>query len=581
MLIDEAKISARLQHANIVQIYDLGKLEGQYFIAMEYINGVDLVQLLSRLRKSKSRIPLELVCFIMSEALKGLDYAHRAMGPDGDALGIVHRDFNPANILLSFQGEVKVADFGIAMASDRGTKTIAGGLKGKMGYLSPEQVLGQPLDHRSDVFTAGITLWEMLTNRRMFPGGTELDTLLKIRDALIPDIKKYLPDLDESLIQILGRAMQRKPEDRFQTAGLFKEELDDFLFDRGIKVSASQLEEYLKGLFPRRNAKESASTDSVKVDATVRKAPNYWLRGPGLRTIGPIDIKVLGEMILGGEINKEHEVLREGGNWRHVGELPELAAFAPGLDRGLKKHQDTEPTYYGKIAEVSFAKLFYRLAIAKENGRLLLKRPGVRKDIFIRQGMPEFVDSNLPTERLGEYLISHNVITSQQRDQAVKAMQGFSGRLGDTLVGLRILEPHRLFESLQEQVREKILEVFSWTAGEYSFFTGQLYEGEVMPLKVGSYALIVEGIRKYAADDVLKNRYRSTIDKAVKRIENRYLSLANLNLSAREQRVVDCVDGERSVRELLMRAGAGRDDFEKEVYRVLYILDELEMLAFS
>jgi len=143
MLIDEAKICASLQHANIVQIYDLGRLEGRYYIAMEYVRGIDLIRVLSRLRKAKRQLPLELVCFILSEALKGLDYAHRATDPEGEHLNIIHRDFNPSNILLSYQGEVKVADFGIAKAAVRDSRTQSGGLKGKMGYLSPEQVAGK------------------------------------------------------------------------------------------------------------------------------------------------------------------------------------------------------------------------------------------------------------------------------------------------------------------------------------------------------------------------------------------------------------------------------------------------------
>jgi serine/threonine protein kinase len=519
MLIDEAKICARLQHANIVQIFDLGRLEGRYFIAMEYIHGVDLIAVLTRLKKAKRQMPQELACYIMSEALKGLDHAHRATDSDGQRLGIVHRDFNPSNILLSYQGEVKVADFGIAKAVDRGTKTKAGGLKGKMGYLSPEQVEDKALDPRSDVFTAGITFWEMLCCQRMFVGGADLDILLRIRDAKIPDISQYAPDVPIELQTILLKSLQKSPKDRFRSAGELKTAIDDYLFDKGTKVDASHLEGYLKHLFADRLEEEKSRT-KIAVEHSLLPTP------------------------------EESE--------------PEAVA-----------------DYQGKIAEVSFPKLFYRLGIAEELGRLVLTRPGVKKEIFIRQGLPEFVKSDMPSERLGEYLIAMDAISAEQRNQAVSAMEGFSGRLGDTLIGLGIIRPHELFEHLQAQVREKIFEVFSWTTGVYQFFSKQTYAGEVIPLNLGNFELIIEGIRRYTSYNMLRNRYRSKMDLKVKRQKNPYLAVNRLCLTAREQRVVNSINQGISLREIMTVGGSDRGEFEKAVYRIIYVLDELEMLEFS
>jgi len=581
MLIDEAKICAGLQHANIVQIFDLGRLEGRYYIAMEYVKGVDLVTVLSRLRKAKRRLPVELTCFILSEALNGLDYAHRAADADGEPLSIIHRDFNPANILLSYQGEVKVADFGIARATDRSTKTQAGGLKGKMGYLSPEQVADKPLDSRSDIFTAGITLWETLTCKRMYSAGSELDVLLSIRDAVIPDPKRHAPEVDRDMLTILERALQKDPADRFRTAREFKESLEDFLFDRGIKVSQSHLEGYLKHLFADRIDEEKRRKRTDKILPTKQRPPKYWVRKTGMKALGPMDLEQVSEMLADGEIAPASEILREGGSWRAVKEVPELAVHLSKMPTAEESDPDAVATYQGLIAEVSFPKLFYRLAIAKQDGRLVLTRPGVKKEIYFDKGMPEFVKSSVIEERLGEYLVAHEVISGDERDQAVAAMKGFSGRLGDTLIGLGILQPHELFENLQQQVKEKILEVFSWTVGNYRFFSGQSYQGEVVPLKVGSYALIADGVRRYTPRDMLRHRYRPRMDKALKALENPYLDLKKMELSAREQRVVDSVDGERTLRDILTMGGSDRQGFEESVYQILYILEELEMLSFE
>ncbi len=581
MLIDEAKICACLQHANIVQIFDLGRLDGRYFIAMEYVNGLDLIHVLSRLRKAGTRLPPELACFIMSEALKGLDHAHRAIGPDGRALHIIHRDFNPGNILLSYQGEIKVADFGIAKAVDRGTETIAGGLKGKMGYLSPEQMdVDAELDARSDVFTAGITFWEMLATHRLFASGSELNILMAIRDAVIPDIKQHAPEVPGELIAVLDRALKKSPDDRYRSAGEFKDAIDDYLFDAGIKISSTHLEAYLKHLFADRIEKELKARAAVTapVEPGRQQPPRYWVREEGGVPVGPMELAELNDMISAGEINQTYEVLREGGQWQPIMGVTELAIQLSKLPSAEESDPDLAASYQGLLAEVSFPRLFYRMAIAKEDGRLVLNRPGLKKQIYMRRGMPEFVQSDLKSERLGEFLMDRGIITVEQRDEAISAMKGYSWRLGDTLIGLGILKPHELFEQLAEQVREKILEVFSWTAGTYKFFAGQTYTGEVIPLKVGSFVLVSEGVRRFTPEEMLRNRYRSRLDQRIERLENPYLGVDKLGLLAREQRAFDLVDGQRTVRDLLTLGGSDRGNFASAVYRVLYILEELEMI---
>ncbi|RME28770.1 MAG: DUF4388 domain-containing protein [Deltaproteobacteria bacterium] len=578
MLIDEAKICASLQHANIVQTFDLGRLQNRYYIAMEYVHGVDLASVLGRLRKAKMRLPVELCCFIMSEALNGLDYAHRSTGPDGEPLNIVHRDFNPSNILLSFLGEVKVADFGIARARRRNTKTMAGGLKGKLGYLSPEQVMEMPLDARSDIFTAGITLWEMLTCRRLFKGKNELEVLLQMRDAKVPDPRVHVTELNEQLVEIVMKALKKDREQRWRSAREFREALDDYLFERGIKVTQTHLESYLKHLFADRLEQEKQKERTAKVEKTREAPPRYWVRSPGRGTRGPVELAELIDMLSDGELPHNSQILREGETWVPLHKVPELEVHLSRLPSTEESDPNAMATYRGLLAEVSVPKLFYRLAIAKENGRLVLTRPGVKKEVYLRNGMPEFVKSNVSEEMLGEYLVAKGVITAEQRDEAVAAMRGFSGRLGDTLIGLGILQPHEMFEHLQNQVREKLLEVFSWTTGSYRFYAGQTYSGEVLPLKVGSYALIAEGVREFIPLQMLQARYRPFMDREIERIHNPYLGIEQLKLNAREQRVLDSIAEQRTLRKLLSLGGSDRQQFSEAVYRTVYLLEELEML---
>ncbi|MCB9654564.1 MAG: protein kinase [Deltaproteobacteria bacterium] len=249
MFIEEAKLCVSLRHPNIVQVYDLGEIEGQYFIAMEYIDGRDLLKTLSSCGRKQVGFPTEIALFIIMEVLKGLDYAHNLTRPDGQPLNIIHRDVSPSNVLLSFEGEVKISDFGIAKASTR-EKTATGILKGKFGYMAPEQVTGAPIDHRADIFAIGIMLYELLTGHRLFAGKNDLAVLEKVRDARIdPQPHFYRPDLDEEIEEITLRALSRVPADRFQSAAELHDAIHDYVFRCGATISPSDLARFMQALF--------------------------------------------------------------------------------------------------------------------------------------------------------------------------------------------------------------------------------------------------------------------------------------------------------------------------------------------
>src|SRR2546425_1790066 len=190
MFVDEARIAVQLAHANIVQVLELGKHEESLYIAMEYVSGRDLRQLMERFRKRQEAMPLPQVCLIVAEVCEALDHAHRKRDAQGRALGIVHRDVSPQNVLVSFEGEVKLIDFGIAKAESRLQKTQSGILKGKFSYMSPEQVKGDAVDGRSDVFACGILLWELVCGERSEEHTSELQSLAYLVCRLLLEKKK-------------------------------------------------------------------------------------------------------------------------------------------------------------------------------------------------------------------------------------------------------------------------------------------------------------------------------------------------------------------------------------------------------
>ncbi len=249
MFIDEAKIAGQLAHANICQIFELGRIDGSHFIAMEYIWGKDLLQIQNRLRKNKVQMPVPMACFAIAKVLEGLDYAHRKRDPLGRPLEIVHRDCSPQNVLVSYEGEVKVIDFGIAKATSRNSRTMAGVLKGKFGYMSPEQVRGLPLDRRSDIFAIGTMLYECLTGERLFQGETDFSTLEKVRNVDIQAPRAINPAIPEAIEKIILKALAKDVDDRYQWCSEMLADLQQFLMGQDVVFTAKTLSGWLKEQF--------------------------------------------------------------------------------------------------------------------------------------------------------------------------------------------------------------------------------------------------------------------------------------------------------------------------------------------
>ncbi|MFT5429659.1 MAG: serine/threonine protein kinase [Myxococcota bacterium] len=250
MFVQEAKVTSGLHHANVVQIYELGEENGEYFIAMEYVQGCDLLKVLTKAARSRRPLPPELCVYLVTEVCKGLGYAHSATDIHGQPLNIVHLDVSPSNVLLSWDGEVKLTDFGVARASVEGKPSPKDDrLKGKLGYMSPEQVTGKTIDSRSDLFSIGILLYELITLKRLFLGKTDTETLHNIRNAdAEPRLKRH-PEIPEPIADIIRKALTRNVETRYQTAYEIEEALSQYLFERRMRMTPQRLSGYLSDLF--------------------------------------------------------------------------------------------------------------------------------------------------------------------------------------------------------------------------------------------------------------------------------------------------------------------------------------------
>ncbi|MEQ1564351.1 MAG: serine/threonine-protein kinase [Myxococcota bacterium] len=262
MFVDEAKISVALQHPNIVRVFDFGKILENYFIAMECVDGKDLRNLLRKLSRRKQWIPEKYAAFLIHEVCKGLAYAHTKADIRGNPFGIVHRDISPSNVLVSYEGEVKVADFGIAKAERNAYQTRDGMLKGKFEYMSPEQAGGKEIDSRSDLFSVGIILYEMLVQKRLFKSDSEIATLKRIREEDIVPPRSLKPSLSPALEAICLRALSREADERYQTAQEMADELREFLYPDTADTLRHEFAAFLQGLFTEEMADERNRLES-------------------------------------------------------------------------------------------------------------------------------------------------------------------------------------------------------------------------------------------------------------------------------------------------------------------------------
>jgi serine/threonine protein kinase len=245
MFIDEAKLASRLSHAHIVQVLDLGRIDGNLYIAMELISGRDVGRIIKRARDTLAEIPLGICAYILARAAEALGHAHGLASLEGEPLHLFHGDVSPQNILVSFDGEVKVADFGIARARGRSGAT----LQGKFAYMAPEQAVRGTIDYRVDIFALGATLFELITGEQLYHAESQLGVLEKVRTAEIPNLEMTDPRIQGELLELLNRALALAPDQRHRSAVDFAEALNPFLIEDNKLVGARHAAELLAELF--------------------------------------------------------------------------------------------------------------------------------------------------------------------------------------------------------------------------------------------------------------------------------------------------------------------------------------------
>jgi len=524
MFIDEARITAQLDHRNIVQVYELGTDADTPYIAMQLVDGVDVLALLRECARAQIRLSPDLAALIARDVLEALDYAHHAIGVDGRPLRIVHRDISPGNVLLSWRGDVKLTDFGIARAAERRHKTEAGTLKGKYGYMSPEQVSGGEMDARSDIFSVGILLAEMVMARRLFTSTNDLDILLMVRDARLDRLHKYADEFPAELRALTVRALQRRPEDRFQSAAEFRDAIDEWIRDTS-RVGSRDLAALIGQVI-------NAPTAELEPAVRAESQPVSGLSGPGTR----LDLAVA-----------EVEAARARAAYIAGNEAPYRAETPIPITEDDLVAEIVEaasgPREVGDVKDVPVLRLLYRLAQTQASGMLALEgRAGVLKEAYLLDGQPQFVNSNVESERLGNFLIAQGALTPQALQRAISVMHHFGGRLADTLVGLDILDPLDAYRLLARQVAAKLMEACSWQKGRYTWAVNHPNPWKARSLHLDPFRVIGAGAKELS--EPLVEDWLATHQAAfIVRGATQEASLAQFGLGDALLRVYSLLDG--------------------------------------
>jgi eukaryotic-like serine/threonine-protein kinase len=630
MFIDEAKLTAQLTHPKIVQVLDFGEVQGQFFTALEFIDGFDALGLLRTAAQKRVRLPRALAVFIISEVLEALDYAHNARDVEGKPMQIVHRDISPSNVFISKRGDVKLGDFGIAHAERRESKTQAGTLKGKYGYMSPEQVVGKSIDARSDLFAVGVLLAELLTGRRLFAAEADLDVLLKVRDVKLDRLDKYGADLPRRLDDIVRRVLRKDPAERPQSAAELREELADYLFSTGQRVGPGDLRGFAGLLFdasPEAAAKllqaarrldgeraqpagvaPSAAPARPAVAPPGRGVPVRATPGRAAPTKGPIPepipnsrsgrsgaLSLLEPQAAERAVDESDEDdSAERSSVRGFTPISQLDEEAEGANPTLRQSNrpvrrattrsdvgrfvsgapSRPPDSAGDVSVISPMRLCCDLALIGETGLVQFELGPQRKEIFLVGGAPDSVNSSDPGERFGEYLVGKQVLGANDLELALSMLPHYNGKLGDTMVALGLLRPLDVFRLLSQQVRDRVIDVFAWAEGTFAFYRGVTNRQDNFPLGLDPFEILGAGVI-HLPGPLLDQRFAPLLDLRPVAARRERLAPEAFRIGPTPREVLSMLDGSRTLREWVEQY---EDPAEVLTFqRTLYLLIETDL----
>jgi serine/threonine-protein kinase len=592
MFSDEARLAAQLEHPGIAQVFDFGEADGALYLAMEFVEGASVNRTLRAANLSSKPVPLAVVLHVGIAAARALAYAHHARSERGEPLEVVHRDVSPANILLGRRGEVKLVDFGIARCAESMHQTDQGMVRGKLGYMSPEQVRGDRIDGKSDVFTLATVLVEMALGEPLFGTGEDLVVLMRIRDGDLTVLESALSQsrIPGDLAAVLRRALSVEPRTRLEAShvadalesiaerrglrGRGERETARLLHRLGLMASApADLAAREPGARPTNHMRAVSSTRMPSALASSAETPSthraveagatellasFALDAPTLYEIvsasgvveGPIGYADLVQRIVVGELEPMASVRREG---EVEGTAPELARYLTSRAYAAAPMGAGE---HGLLAPGSLLGLAFRLAQERATALLELHHtpPHGRartKRIFFVNGRPDFVTGTDKDEMLGAYLVRQKHCLPMELDMALAVLPRYEGRLGDALVGLGVMRPIAVARAIAAQVQERYLESFRWHTGTWRLLRDVRAGEESLPLTLPPFELLFNAASRAHVTET-ERVLQPHRERVLRRVPN--APFAAFGMPEGWSRALHDADGRTTLTQLLLRA---------------------------
>lgn len=550
MFEQEARLHAAVRGDNVVEVYGSGTTDdGEPYLAMEYIEGIDGYRLLRRIKADGGPMSASVAVYATRELLRALTAVHSAVDARGRPLGIVHRDVSPSNIYFSHDGTVKLGDFGIARDAARPMRSDQSeSLKGKYAYLAPEQVAGESFDQRADLFSAIVVLAEMVLGEPLFSGAGQLAVLLAIRDCRIDALTRAAKRLPSGLYDVMAQALSRYPDSRFPTAESLRDALEPY--DTGPGIARKEIGHIVQ-LTMRKESSDRmmAIRDSVRRVAAAAPVPladdsipvsedagdynhpsqrptgEYTTKPSFVETsdgkkYGPWTFAQLVEAIATSVVARSDRVSYMGAPWRPVDAVEELARFLPPDSSITTDVKGPKADWVIDFAQSSMLEALLRVIERDETGVLFCTdaptqpMPGTsRKELYFQRGRLHHVASSSSSELLGEYLVRRGTISRAELDMALAVLPRHNGRMGDTLVSLGLCDAMTLFRAIREQGRDRVADLFVWKVGRVAFYRGEKPPHVEFPLDLEVVALLNAGMEAAMPGDTALAKYHPQIQR--------------------------------------------------------------------
>jgi len=603
MFCDEGRICSALQHPNIVQVVDFGEHDGDLFMAMEFVDGISGARLLRAVAARGRRVPVPVACYIARNVLEALAFAHEAKDEHGRPLRIVHRDVSPGNILLSKRGEVKLADFGIVRSEFIARRTYPGELKGKIGYMSPEQVVGADVDPRSDLFALGIVLAELLLTRPLFPGKSEMEVLTRIYEADLRVLEHHADTLPKQLVDLLTWTLRRRVQERPNSARELADALDAFVRAESAALDSAGLVEWmlaeellaaqsgLRAATPSPEAargarqseaerQRSGERQSLSPRSTLpmkgRPRTLYRIRMPNGDVLGPMGPVELVDGFATRRYSLDVVVIKNDErpkSARVLGELRSIVALESWIDEVLGARHLVRVG----LDRTRLPSFLYGLVQRRETGVILLKDGTRRLAITFNDGAPVGAVSSDRDLLLGARLLQEGLLSEERLHDAMATLveaptlpTSGVGRLGDLLIEQRWIEPSELLRVLVTQLETRFLGLGKWEAGEVCFVSGSEYVRGQLETVTPPLHLVTKAIREGFSGRELARILSSLGDNPIARNPCVSTQITQLGLNIEEVDALERVIGTRSLgrflAESVTRNGPKPDDILRAVF---------------